>query len=111
MPTYEYDCKGCGHEFERFQKMSDDPVTVCPECGESKVVRRISSGGGILFKGPGFYATDYRKGPTPAEKRAESGSTGGGGSSSSGGSGAGESGGGSRDSTGGSKDSTGGSKE
>ena len=110
MPTYEYDCKGCDHEFERFQKMSDDPVTVCPECGESKVVRRISSGGGILFKGPGFYATDYRKGPTPAEKRAESGSTGGGESGSTGGGESGSSGG-SKDSTSGSKDPKGGSKE
>ena len=78
MPTYEYHCEGCGYEFERFQKMKDDPVSVCPECGESKVVRRISSGGGILFKGPGFYATDYRKGPPPAEKRPDSAKAGGG---------------------------------
>lgn len=61
MPTYEYRCAACGHEFERFQKMSDPPVRICPECGKRKAERRISSGGGLLFKGPGFYATDYRK--------------------------------------------------
>ena len=87
MPTYEYHCEGCGHEFERFQKMSDDPVSVCPECGQSKVVRRISSGGGIVFKGPGFYATDYRKSPPPSEKSETSGSDGGSTESSSGGAG------------------------
>ena len=90
MPTYEYVCKGCGHEFERFQKMSDDPVSVCPECDQAKVVRLISSGGGIVFKGPGFYATDYRKSPPPAEgsesgsgRKTEGGSSGEGGSSDS----------------------------
>jgi putative FmdB family regulatory protein len=61
MPTYEYVCEACGHEFERFQKMKEDPVSKCPECDRLEVRRRISSGGGILFKGPGFYATDYRK--------------------------------------------------
>jgi len=69
MPTYEYVCEACGHEFERFQKMSDDPVRKCPECGRLEVRRRISSGGGILFKGPGFYATDYRKPPPGDEKK------------------------------------------
>jgi putative FmdB family regulatory protein len=68
MPTYEYVCEACGHEFERFQKMSDDPVRKCPECGRLEVRRRISSGGGILFKGPGFYATDYRK-PQPSDEK------------------------------------------
>ena len=63
MPTYEYVCRACGHEFERFQKMTEDPVQVCPECDEQRVERRISTGGGIVFKGPGFYATDYRKTP------------------------------------------------
>ncbi len=51
MPTYEYVCEACGHEFERFQKMSDDPVRKCQECGRLKVRRRISSGGGV---GSGF---------------------------------------------------------
>ena len=64
MPTYEYRCRGCRHAFERFQRMSDEPVRVCPACGERRVERLISAGGGIVFKGPGFYATDYRK-PEP----------------------------------------------
>jgi putative FmdB family regulatory protein len=76
MPTYEYQCTDCGHEFERFQKMSDEPVKVCPECGEPKVQRRISTGGGVVFKGPGFYATDYRKSPPPKEKEAGSAESG-----------------------------------
>lgn len=67
MPTYEYVCEACGHEFERFQKISADPVRKCPECGRRKVRRRISAGGGLVFKGPGFYATDYRKSPPPGE--------------------------------------------
>lgn len=68
MPTYEYRCAACGHEFERFQKMSDPPVRTCPECKKRKAERRISSGGGLLFKGPGFYATDYRKDPPKSKK-------------------------------------------
>jgi putative FmdB family regulatory protein len=61
MPTYEYKCDSCEIEFERFQRMSDDPIKVCPECG-GKVQRLISIGGGFVFKGPGFYATDYGSG-------------------------------------------------
>lgn len=68
MPTYEYVCEACGHEFERFQKMIDDAVRECPECGRHDVRRRISTGAGVLFKGPGFYATDYRK-PSPDDKK------------------------------------------
>jgi putative FmdB family regulatory protein len=57
MPTYEYECKTCGHTFEVFQSMSDEPVKVCPECG--KATRRLINGGsGIIFKGSGFYVTD-----------------------------------------------------
>ncbi len=67
MPTYEYRCRSCGHEFERFQKMTDDPLRDCPNCGRPDARRRISAGGGVLFRGPGFYATDYRK-PSPGEK-------------------------------------------
>ena len=58
MPTYEYDCEACGLRFERFQKMTDEPVKTCPKCGGS-VRRLIGAGGGIIFKGHGFYATDY----------------------------------------------------
>lgn len=65
MPTYEYRCRDCGHRFERFQKMTEDPVSECPECGEDAAERIISPGGGLIFKGPGFYATDYRDGPKP----------------------------------------------
>ena len=61
MPTYEYECRECGHAFERFQGINEDPISLCPEC-EGKVRRLISSGGGLVFKGPGFYATDYRSG-------------------------------------------------
>lgn len=63
MPTYEYVCDACEHRFERFQKISDEPVKTCPECGKPKARRLISPGAGLLFKGSGFYATDYRKGP------------------------------------------------
>ncbi len=58
MPTYEYRCPH-GHEFELFQRMSDEPVAPCPECGESSE-RQLSGGAGFLFKGSGFYITDYR---------------------------------------------------
>ena len=58
MPTYEYRCLRCGAEFEQFQKMTDEPLEECAECG-GEVQRLISRGGGIVFKGAGFYATDY----------------------------------------------------
>lgn len=58
MPTYEYECQSCGYRFEQFQKMSDLPVKVCPECG-APVRKLIGAGTGIIFKGSGFYATDY----------------------------------------------------
>ena len=60
MPTYEYHCKACGHRFERMQPMSEPPVRTCPKCAKRKVERLISSGGGLIFKGSGFYITDYR---------------------------------------------------
>ena len=59
MPTYEYECQKCGHRFETFQSMKDKPLTECPKCG-GKVKRLIGTGAGILFKGSGFYQTDYR---------------------------------------------------
>ena len=60
MPTYEYKCTKCGHLFEAFQKMSDPPVDKCPKCG-GPVERIISGGTGLIFKGSGFYITDYKK--------------------------------------------------
>ncbi len=67
MPTYEYVCAKCGHEFEMFQSISDKPLRMCPEnlCGQKKwgrgrVRHKISTGGGLIFKGSGFYTTDYR---------------------------------------------------
>jgi putative FmdB family regulatory protein len=79
MPTYEYRCPGCGTEFEKFQKMSDEPVADCPGCGAASQ-RRISGGAGLLFKGDGFYITDYRG---EGYKKAAQAESGGGASSSS----------------------------
>ncbi|KPJ60774.1 MAG: hypothetical protein AMJ46_04705 [Latescibacteria bacterium DG_63] len=59
MPTYEYECKECGHLFEKFQKISEEPLSECPKCSGS-VARLPGRGAGIIFKGSGFYATDYR---------------------------------------------------
>jgi putative FmdB family regulatory protein len=59
MPTYEYECRVCHHRFEEFQGISEKPIQTCPQC-KGKVDRLISGGAGILFKGSGFYATDYR---------------------------------------------------
>lgn len=61
MPTYEYRCPNCGNEFDKFQRMSDPPVAECPQCGAS-AERRISGGAGLVFKGSGFYITDYARG-------------------------------------------------
>ena len=67
MPTYEYECSKCGHEFEKFQSIADKPLDVCPKelCaqkkwGRGKVKKKISAGAGLIFKGSGFYITDYR---------------------------------------------------
>jgi len=59
MPTYEYACQKCRHEFEKFQSMKDAPVKTCPKC-KGKVIKKISTGAGLIFKGSGFYITDYR---------------------------------------------------
>ena len=60
MPTYEYICRACGHEFEEFQSIKADPIAVCPKCRKRKVERKIGIGGAVIFKGGGFYETDYR---------------------------------------------------
>jgi putative FmdB family regulatory protein len=62
MPTYEYQCKTCNHRFETWQKMTDEPLTICPECGGH--IRRVLFPAGIVFKGSGFYKTDHRENST-----------------------------------------------
>lgn len=61
MPTYSYECDACGHKYDQFQMMSDEPIKVCPSCGEEKARRLIGAGAGLIFKGSGFYITDYVK--------------------------------------------------
>ena len=60
MPTYDYRCKACGHEFEEFQSMSAAHLKKCPSCGKLKLERLIGTGAALIFKGGGFYETDYR---------------------------------------------------
>ena len=60
MPTYDYRCNACGHTFEEMQKFSDPVLTKCPECGKKKLERLFGTGAAVLFKGSGFYETDYR---------------------------------------------------
>src|SRR5947208_5623122 len=74
MPTYEYKCNSCGHRFEKFQSMSSAPIKKCPECGKTKVQRLIGTGAGLIFKGSGFYITDYRDAGYNEKAKAESGS-------------------------------------
>jgi len=74
MPTYEYICRACGHEFEEFQSIKAEPIAVCPKCRKKKVDRKIGTGGAVIFKGGGFYETDYRsegyKSAADADKKA-----------------------------------------
>ncbi len=60
MPTYDYDCDACDHTFEEFQMMSEDALKKCPQCKKKKLRRLIGTGAAIIFKGSGFYQTDYR---------------------------------------------------
>lgn len=92
MPTYDYKCENCGHEFEAFQSMKDEPLKKCPKCGKNKLKKLISGGAGLIFKGSGFYLTDYKNKhskkstgkvidttgkdtPKPAEKKTSTGKT------------------------------------
>jgi putative FmdB family regulatory protein len=61
MPTYDYSCAACGHRFERFESINDDAVKACPKCGKKKAKRMLGTGAGLIFKGSGFYTTDYKK--------------------------------------------------
>ena len=72
MPTYEYECDKCGHRFEVFQSMTEPPRKRCPKC-RGKVRRLVGGGSGIVFKGTGFYTTDYRSNSYKEQKRKESG--------------------------------------
>jgi len=73
MPTYDYFCENCQYEFEAFQSMSADPIKVCPKCKKTSVMRRISGGAGLIFKGSGFYITDYaRKNSSTSIKESKS---------------------------------------
>ncbi len=60
MPTYDYECDGCGHKFELFQSIKDEPIRKCPECKKLKLRRLFGTGAALMFKGSGFYTTDYR---------------------------------------------------
>ena len=74
MPTYEYKCSRCGHQFEVFQRISEDPIEKCEKCG-GRVKRLIGAGAGIIFKGNGFYATDYRSEDYKVSEKADRPST------------------------------------
>jgi putative FmdB family regulatory protein len=69
MPTYQYECQACNYSFEKFQSMLDKKLRKCPQCGKMRLTRLIGAGSGLIFKGNGFYATDYKKteaAPQPA---------------------------------------------
>jgi len=83
MPTYDYECDACGHAFEEFQSMKAKPLKVCPACKKARLRRLIGTGAGLLFKGSGFYTTDYRSSDYKAKAKAEKSSASSGGSGSS----------------------------
>jgi putative FmdB family regulatory protein len=70
MPTYAYRCKQCSYEFEEFQRITAEPLVVCPKCKKRSLVR-IIGGAGLVFKGTGFYLTDYKKRPTDGGSKSE----------------------------------------
>jgi len=72
MPTYEYVCEACDHKFDELQAFSDPPLTKCPECGKKKLRRLFGTGAAVLFKGSGFYETDYRSESYKSGAKAES---------------------------------------
>lgn len=71
MPTYDYRCDACEHQFEEFQSMKDEPLKKCPKCGKKKLQRLFGTGAGIIFKGSGFYQTDYRSSAYQAAAKAD----------------------------------------
>ena len=75
MPTYDYECDACGHRFELYQSISADPERKCPECKKLKLRRLIGTGAAVVFKGSGFYQTDYRSDSYKKSAAADSGSS------------------------------------
>jgi putative FmdB family regulatory protein len=75
MPTYEYHCDACEHHFDEFQSITEKPLKKCPQCGKPKLRRIFGTGGAILFKGSGFYQTDYRSESYKAGAKAEAAKT------------------------------------
>lgn len=73
MPTYDYQCQACGHRFEAFESITATPQKKCPVCGKNKLKRLIGAGAGLIFKGSGFYQTDYRSESYSKAAKAESG--------------------------------------
>ena len=71
MPTYEYQCDACNHNFDEFQSFSDKPLKKCPQCGKPKLRRVFGAGAAVIFKGSGFYQTDYRSESYKAAAKAE----------------------------------------
>lgn len=76
MPTYQYQCSACKHAFEELQSMKDEPLTKCPKCKKKKLDRLLGTGAGLLFKGSGFYITDYRSESYKSAAKADTGSSG-----------------------------------
>ena len=81
MPNYDYVCETCGYEWELFQSMNDSPAKSCPKCKKRKARRLIGLGAGIIFKGSGFYETDYKRSAEPKKKEGQAESSGDSGSS------------------------------
>lgn len=80
MPTYEYECKKCGYQFDRFQSITAEPLKTCPKC-KGRVHRMLTTGSGIIFKGSGFYETDYKHQHASVETPSAEGKSEGGGDS------------------------------
>lgn len=71
MPTYEYECNKCGYSFEILQSIKDDSLKKCPKCGKNSLKKIISGGAGLIFKGSGFYLTDYKNKPSKTKPTAK----------------------------------------